>query len=228
MIGPFRISQSWLLALPAVLLGMALEHRSGAVETPCPIGAACGDPLRAGRGPRDDRCRAAPRGCKLLALPAVLLGMALEHRSGAVETPCPIGSRLQRSITRLRPRTSRAIDVALLPRELRKASRCSGLCADRPRSRRGFARGRWARREGASLAAMRASGETERVRRCGAARRFRASSFGQARRAALLRTGSVNFSWSGETRQDNDLAALRGPSVCVDLTLKFDRTWARN
>jgi phosphatidylserine/phosphatidylglycerophosphate/cardiolipin synthase-like enzyme len=25
--------------MPAVLLGMALEHRSGAVETPCPVGA---------------------------------------------------------------------------------------------------------------------------------------------------------------------------------------------
>jgi phosphatidylserine/phosphatidylglycerophosphate/cardiolipin synthase-like enzyme len=29
----------------------------------------------------------------------------------------------------------------------------------------------------------------------------------------LLRTGSANFSRSGETRQDNDLVALRGASV---------------
>jgi hypothetical protein len=31
----------------------------------------------------------------------------------------------------------------------------------------------------------------------------------------LLRTGSANFSCSGETRQDNDLVALRGVSVCA-------------
>ena len=31
----------------------------------------------------------------------------------------------------------------------------------------------------------------------------------------LLRTGSANFSQSGETRQDNDLVALRGASVSV-------------
>jgi hypothetical protein len=35
----FRIPPSLLFVLPAVLLGMALEHRSGAVETPCPVGA---------------------------------------------------------------------------------------------------------------------------------------------------------------------------------------------
>jgi hypothetical protein len=31
----------------------------------------------------------------------------------------------------------------------------------------------------------------------------------------LLRTGPANFSRSGETRQDNNLAALRGESVCA-------------
>ena len=43
----------------------------------------------------------------------------------------------------------------------------------------------------------------------------------------LLRTGSANFSRSGETRQDNDLVALRGPSVCTGFDTKFDRAWAR-
>jgi hypothetical protein len=38
LMGLFPISPSWLFVLPAALLGMALEHRSGAVETPCPIG----------------------------------------------------------------------------------------------------------------------------------------------------------------------------------------------
>jgi phosphatidylserine/phosphatidylglycerophosphate/cardiolipin synthase-like enzyme len=41
----------------------------------------------------------------------------------------------------------------------------------------------------------------------------------------LLRTGSANFSRSGETRQDNDLAALRGASVCAGFDAKFDRAW---
>jgi phosphatidylserine/phosphatidylglycerophosphate/cardiolipin synthase-like enzyme len=39
----------------------------------------------------------------------------------------------------------------------------------------------------------------------------------------LLRTGSANFSRSGETRQDNDLVALRGASVCAGFDAKFDR-----
>jgi phosphatidylserine/phosphatidylglycerophosphate/cardiolipin synthase-like enzyme len=35
LIGPFRISPSWLFVLPAVLLGATLERGS-----PCPVGAA--------------------------------------------------------------------------------------------------------------------------------------------------------------------------------------------
>jgi phosphatidylserine/phosphatidylglycerophosphate/cardiolipin synthase-like enzyme len=41
----------------------------------------------------------------------------------------------------------------------------------------------------------------------------------------LLRTGSANFSRSGETRQDNDLVALRAPCVCAAFEAKFDRAW---
>jgi phosphatidylserine/phosphatidylglycerophosphate/cardiolipin synthase-like enzyme len=41
----------------------------------------------------------------------------------------------------------------------------------------------------------------------------------------LLRAGSANFSRSGEMRQDNDLVALRGASVCAGLDAKFDRAW---
>lgn len=66
---------------------------------------------------------------------------------------------------------------------------------------------------------------------------FKASSFGQARGGELmhlkgycldhrlLRTGSANFSRSGETRQDNDLVALRGVSVCAGFDAKFGRAW---
>jgi phosphatidylserine/phosphatidylglycerophosphate/cardiolipin synthase-like enzyme len=44
----------------------------------------------------------------------------------------------------------------------------------------------------------------------------------------LLRTGSANFSRSSETRQDNDVVALRGASVCAGFEAKFDRAWARS
>jgi phosphatidylserine/phosphatidylglycerophosphate/cardiolipin synthase-like enzyme len=44
----------------------------------------------------------------------------------------------------------------------------------------------------------------------------------------LLRTGSANFSRSGETRQDNDLVALRAESVCAGFDDKFDAAWARS
>jgi phosphatidylserine/phosphatidylglycerophosphate/cardiolipin synthase-like enzyme len=44
----------------------------------------------------------------------------------------------------------------------------------------------------------------------------------------LLRTGSANFSRPGETRQDDDLVALRGPSACAGFDPRFDRAWARS
>ena len=44
----------------------------------------------------------------------------------------------------------------------------------------------------------------------------------------LLRTGSANFSRSGETRQDNDLVALRCVSVRAGFDAKFGRARARS
>jgi hypothetical protein len=44
------MSPSLLFVLPSVLLGMALEHGSVAVETPCPIGA----PAEIHYGPGED------------------------------------------------------------------------------------------------------------------------------------------------------------------------------
>jgi hypothetical protein len=40
VIAPLRMSPTWLLVLPAFLLGMAVEHQSSAVEAPCPAGSA--------------------------------------------------------------------------------------------------------------------------------------------------------------------------------------------
>jgi hypothetical protein len=39
----------------------------------------------------------------------------------------------------------------------------------------------------------------------------------------LFGAGSANFSRPGEARQDNDLAALRGTSVCVEFEAKGQR-----
>ena len=44
--------------------------------------------------------------------------------------------------------------------------------------------------------------------------------------AAITRR-SANFSRLGETRQDNDLVALRGASVCAGFDAKFERAWGR-
>ncbi len=42
-----------------------------------------------------------------------------------------------------------------------------------------------------------------------------------------LRTGSTNFSWSGETRQDNDIVVIDSPTAARDFTRHFETLWAR-
>jgi phosphatidylserine/phosphatidylglycerophosphate/cardiolipin synthase-like enzyme len=42
-----------------------------------------------------------------------------------------------------------------------------------------------------------------------------------------LRTGSTNFSWSGETRQDNDILVIDSADAAQEFTRQFDRLWAR-
>jgi len=42
-----------------------------------------------------------------------------------------------------------------------------------------------------------------------------------------LRTGSANFSWSGERRQDNDIVVIDSPELAAAFTRNFDHVWAR-
>jgi phosphatidylserine/phosphatidylglycerophosphate/cardiolipin synthase-like enzyme len=42
---------------------------------------------------------------------------------------------------------------------------------------------------------------------------------------AELRTGSANFSRSGETRQDNDLVLIRSATACAGFEAKFEKAW---
>jgi phosphatidylserine/phosphatidylglycerophosphate/cardiolipin synthase-like enzyme len=42
-----------------------------------------------------------------------------------------------------------------------------------------------------------------------------------------LRTGSANFSPTGEKRQDNDLIVFHNPAAAIHFTQDFDRLWSR-
>ena len=42
-----------------------------------------------------------------------------------------------------------------------------------------------------------------------------------------LRAGSTNFSWSGETRQDNDLIVIDSVEAAAEFGRQFEKLWTR-
>jgi phosphatidylserine/phosphatidylglycerophosphate/cardiolipin synthase-like enzyme len=42
-----------------------------------------------------------------------------------------------------------------------------------------------------------------------------------------LRTGSANFSWSGERRQDNDIVVIDSPQAALEFSRHFEQIWSR-
>lgn len=42
-----------------------------------------------------------------------------------------------------------------------------------------------------------------------------------------LRTGSANFSWAGERRQDNDIVVIDSPQAAREFSRHFDQIWSR-
>jgi PLD-like domain len=167
----------------------------------------------------------------LIALPALLLGASLERGSGAAAPPCPTGAAAKIHYgARRRPRDDRRS-----PCSARRRSKSTWL-TDRAvidELREAAERGVKVRIWPDASEAARLSDFDVEARLGGQVQGLEIHSKspggelmhlkGYCVDHRLLRTGSANFSRSGETRQDNDLVVLRGASVCTGFDAKFDR-----
>jgi phosphatidylserine/phosphatidylglycerophosphate/cardiolipin synthase-like enzyme len=182
------------------------------------------------------RSRTSPR--LLFVLPAVVLGAALQHRAESTEQPCPIGGAAE--IHYSPAEDLERIDVGLIGEAATQIDMAAYVLTDRAvveALRNAAARG-------AKVRVWRDASMAEKVGEFDVEAQLGSRVQGIEIRSSapggelmhlkgfcvdhrLLRTASANFSRSGETRQDNDLVALRGASVCAGFEAKFDRAWGR-
>jgi phosphatidylserine/phosphatidylglycerophosphate/cardiolipin synthase-like enzyme len=172
-------------------------------------------------------------------LPAILVGASLEHGAGSAKPPCPDGAAAE--IHYSPGEDLERIDVALLREAAKQIDMAAYVLTDRAvieALREAAARGVRVRIWRDASEAARLSDFDVEAQLGGRAQGLELPSSapgaelmhlkGYCVDHRLLRTGSANFSRSGETRQDNDLVALRGASVCAGFDAKFDRAWARS
>lgn len=169
----------------------------------------------------------------LIALPAFLLGASLERGSGAAP-PCPIGGAAE--IHYAPAEDLETIDVALIREAAKQIDMAAYVLTDRTV----IEALREAAGRGVKVRVWRDANMAERLGHVDVEAQLGGRVQGLEIRSKtsggdlmplkgycvdhrLLRTGSANFSRSGETR----LVALRGASVCAGFDAKFDRAWAR-
>jgi phosphatidylserine/phosphatidylglycerophosphate/cardiolipin synthase-like enzyme len=174
----------------------------------------------------------------LFVLPAFLLGAALNHNSGSAQAPCPVGETAE--IHYSPGEDLERIDVALIGEAAKQIDMAAYVLTDRAvveALRQAAARG-------VKVRIWRDASEAVRLNEFDVEAQLGGRVQGLGLRSSapggelmhlkgycvdhrLFRTGSANFSRSGETLQDNGLVALRGASVCAGFDAKFDRAWAR-
>jgi phosphatidylserine/phosphatidylglycerophosphate/cardiolipin synthase-like enzyme len=183
------------------------------------------------------RSRISPRW--LFLVPAFLLGASLEHGPASAQSPCPIGSPAE--VHYAPGEDLETIDVAFIRRATKQIDIAAYVLTDtavigalREASARGVKVRIWrdanmaqkvadydveaqlgGRVQGVEIRSNSPGGELIHLK-------------GYCIDGQLLRTGSANFSRSGETRQDNDLVALRGSSVCAGFDAKFAKAWGKS
>jgi len=172
----------------------------------------------------------------LFVLPAILFGATLQRGATSAQSPCPVGAAAE--IHYSPGEDLETIDVALIRQAAKQIDMAAYVLTDRAvvealreAASRGVKERVWrdaseaprlsevdveaqlgGRVQGLEIRSSAPGGELMHLK-------------GYCVDHRLLRTGSANFSRSGETRQDNDLVALRGSSVCSGFDAKFGRAW---